>query len=371
VAPSARADLEARRAEVAHLRHELDETNRGLIALYAELDQARAAEARLATIVQSSDDAIFSTTLDHLIDSWNPGAERLLGYRAADILGSQVEVLIPADVRDTFEDALARLRAGVRAMPYDTWCRGSHGTLIEVALTLSAMRDQAGQLIGYSALLHDLSAQRRREAELLVAQATREVSEDRERIARDLHDLVIQRVFAADLALHAVGSLVTAPDVQRRLHAIAGELDAAISEIRSTIFGLKQGSQGATSLRTQVLAAVTRAAESLGFWPRLYFEGPIDAAVPDAVAEHLLAVVRESLINVARHANASATEVSVSVGEDLVLRVTDDGTGLGRVTCGSGLRNLQHRAECLGGTFAVNCHEGGGTCVEWRIPLRV
>src|SRR5215470_2084051 len=75
--------------------------------------------------------------------------------------------------------------------------------------------------------------------------------------------------------------------------------------------------------------------------------------------------------NVARHANASATEVSVSVGEDLVLRVTDDGTGLGQVTCGSGLRNLQHRAECLGGTFAVNCHEGGGTCVEWRIPLRV
>src|SRR5262249_59742650 len=80
VAPSARADLEARRAEVAHLRHELDETNRGLIALYAELDQARAAEARLATIVQSSDDAIFSTTLDPLIATWHPRPHPLLAY---------------------------------------------------------------------------------------------------------------------------------------------------------------------------------------------------------------------------------------------------------------------------------------------------
>jgi len=116
---------------------------------------------------------------------------------------------------------------------------------------------------------------------------------------------------------------------------------------------------------------VTRAAESLGFWPRLSFEGPIDAAVPDAVAEHLLAVVRESLTNVARHANASATEVSVSVGEDLVLRVTDDGTGPQRGTRSSGLRNLRHRAESLGSTFAVNGRDGGGTHLEWPIPLRV
>ena len=148
-------------------------------------------------------------------------------------------------------------------------------------------------------------------------------------------------------------------------------IDAAISEIRSTIFGLKHGRQGATSLCTQVVAAVTRAAESLGFLPRLNFEGPIDAAVPDAVAEHLLAVVRESLTNVARHANASTTEVSVSAGDELVLRVTDDGRGLGRVTRSSGLRNLQQRAESLGGTFVLNGDQGGGTRLEWRIPLHV
>ena len=244
VDPMAKADLEAPWAEVADLRQELDQTNRGLIALYAELDEARAAEARLAMIVQSSDDAIFSMTPASVIDCWNPGAERLLGYTAADIVGAQVDVLFPSDVKEEFEDALARLRAGARAVPYDTWCRRCHGSMVEVAVTLSAMRDPAGRLIGYSALLHDLSAQRRREAELLVAEATREVTEDRERIARDLHDLVIQRVFAADLALQAVGNLVTAPDVQRRLHVISGELDTAISEIRSTIFGLKHGRHG-------------------------------------------------------------------------------------------------------------------------------
>src|SRR5262249_61196747 len=123
---------------------------------------AEAGRAGLATVLQVSRRRLLPDASRPGHGRLDPGAERLLGYTAANILGSQVDVLIPGDAKEEFEDALARLRAGVRAVPYDTWCRRSHGSLIEVAVTLSAMRDAGGKLVGYSALLHDLSTPRRR-----------------------------------------------------------------------------------------------------------------------------------------------------------------------------------------------------------------
>jgi two-component system, NarL family, sensor histidine kinase DevS len=358
------------RDEVGDLRRELEETNRGLIALYAELEDARAAAARLAAIVQSSDDAMYSMSPAGVIESWNAGAERLLGYVEAAIIGRHVDVLVPERDRGPLQQAMARLLAGERVLPYDTWRRRKDGSLVEVAVTLSAMRDPAGELIGYSAVLRDLTERRRREAELAAAHAAQQVMADRDRIARDLHDLAIQRIFGAGLALQAAASLVTAPELSGRLEAIIRELDATISEIRSMIFGLQYGRQAASSLRAQVQETVARAAHSLGYRPRLSIDGPIDAAVPDAVGEHLLAALRESLSNVARHARASRVEVDVRADQDLVLSVVDDGRGLGPATRRSGLRNLRERAEALGGTFAAGAGEGGGTRLVWSVPLR-
>jgi PAS domain S-box-containing protein len=363
-------ELHAQRVEIAELTRELEETNRGLIALYTELARAKEAEARLAAIVQSSDDAMFSMTPDGVVDSWNPGAEWLLGYTAAEALGQRVEELVSEEARGQLAAAQARLRTGERVEPYDTWQRCRDGSLVQVAATLSAMRDPEGQLIGISAVLRDQTERTRAEAALAAARTDQEVMADRERIARDLHDLVIQRIFGAGLALHGAVSLGPGPEVSDRLETVIRELDATVSEIRTTIFALQQTPQDAMTVRSQVHQAVSDAARTLGFQPSLRFEGPIEAAVPDGIREHLLAVVREALSNVTRHARASAVEVTLSVGEHLVLQVADNGCGLGRVTGRSGLRNLQERAAAYGGSSTVGNRAGGGTELAWWIPLR-
>ena len=364
------AELEARRAQVNELARELEETNRGLIALYTDLERAKEAEARLAAIVQASDDAMFSMSPDGLIESWNPGAEQLLGYRAEDVLGRPVDMLVPDEAKAQLDAARARLEAGERSEAHDTWRRRQDGSLVEVSATLSAMRGPEGQLIGFSAVLRDLTARRRAETELAAALADQEVMADRERIARDLHDLVIQRIFGAGLALHGAVNLAPGHDVERRLEAVIHELDATVSEIRTTIFALHQTPDDAAGVRGRLQQAVSAATATLGFTPSLAFEGPVEALVPSAVEESLLAVVREALANVARHARASAVRVSLSAGDELVLRVVDDGRGLQPGGRRSGLHNLQQRAESRGGSCTVETGPSGGTVLDWRVPLR-
>jgi PAS domain S-box-containing protein len=365
----ARAELAAQRREIGELASELEATNHGIIALHAELDDARRAEAQLAAIARSSDDAMFSMTSDTTVAGWNPGAEYLLGYRVEEIMGRPASDLIPESARADFETAIERLRAGGRARPYDSWCRQSGGSLVEVSVTISAMRDARGVLIGYSTVLADLTERRIAEEELALARAQTEVLSDRDRIARDLHDHVIQQLFASGMSLQASLALRPPADVAARIQTVIDDLDNTILQIRTTIFGLHQGSLTATGLRSQLLDVTTLAKGSLGFEPSVQLKGPIDTAVSDRAAEHLLAVVREALSNVARHAGASKVRVVLEVGEELILIVSDDGRGIGGNIRRSGLRNLSERAVLLGGSFSVEGAPGGGTRLEWRAPL--
>lgn len=192
---------------------------------------------------------------------------------------------------------------------------------------------------------------------------------ERERIARDLHDMVIQRVFGAGLTLQRAAGRVPGPDADR-IHTVIGELDATIRELRTTIFDLNQPVQKAASLRAQVLGETSAAHDRLGFAPAVEFTGPVDAALPDATAAHLLAVLREALSNAVRHAHASGVTVRVEAGDDLLLEVTDNGRGLDpAVTRSSGLTNMRRRADRLGGTFEITARPVGGTRLRWRIPL--
>jgi signal transduction histidine kinase len=194
------------------------------------------------------------------------------------------------------------------------------------------------------------------------------VLEDRERIARELHDQVIQRLFAAGITLQTTLPLTTRPEVTDRITRSVEEIDGTIRDIRRTIFELEARSR--RGLRVDIFAHADAASEALGFTPELRLEGPIDTAVSDATAEHLLATLREALSNVAQHAQASAVHVVVEAGDDVLLRVTDDGVGTpDRVEHGKGLRNMEHRALQLGGDFSVGRGEGAGTAVEWRVPL--
>jgi len=196
--------------------------------------------------------------------------------------------------------------------------------------------------------------------------------EDRERIARDLHDTVIQRLFATGLSLQGAARLAERPEVADRIQRAVDDIDMTVRQIRSSIFELHTTRMPGRSLRRELLAVGGEATNVLGFEPVFRFEGAIDNAVPDDVAEHLLSVVREALSNVARHAAAGRVEVVVEVDRGRVrLTIDDDGLGPGDVSAssGRGLPNMKARAQGLGGTASVVEGPGGGTRVMWDVPL--
>ncbi|WP_413098601.1 GAF domain-containing protein [Streptomyces sp. Inha503] len=199
------------------------------------------------------------------------------------------------------------------------------------------------------------------------------VLNDRDRIARDLHDLVIQRLFAGALTLQStLGRLADRPQVGARVQRVVDDLDDTIKVIRSTIYSLgEQERSRSEGLRARLVAAMERAAEALGFPPALRMTGLLDTNVPAGHAEHMLAVAGEALSNAARHAHATAVDVSVEVTDTaLRLKVADNGHGVDpAVTRRSGLANLQQRAEELGGSFSLRPNEPNGTIVEWTAPL--
>jgi signal transduction histidine kinase len=194
--------------------------------------------------------------------------------------------------------------------------------------------------------------------------------EDRDRIARDLHDHVIQRLFAAGLGVQSAAASVGSETGANRLNTIVDDLDQTIRQIRTTIFELRGPlTPQPSTIRSQVVDVIDEAAPLLGFSPALRFTGPVDTIVPDEVAGDLIAVVREALSNVARHANASTTEVEVTATPaELTVDVTDDGVGIGDSRRRSGLANLARRAERYGGSLTLPDHEG--THLRWTIPLK-
>ena len=191
--------------------------------------------------------------------------------------------------------------------------------------------------------------------------------EDRERIARNLHDTVIQRLFAVGMMLQAIEPGTTGDrDKARRVQAV-DEIDETIREIRTSIFALEAHQH--PGLRAEVLNLVNETAERAGAQPHVTFDGPIDSGIDPEVATDLLAVLREALSNAARHAHATTLTVHLTSSDRIELRVGDNGRGMPTdVRRGSGLANLEHRAHALGGTFEIASVPGGGTTVIWSVP---
>ncbi|HUY22391.1 MAG TPA: PAS domain S-box protein [Acidimicrobiales bacterium] len=500
------------------------------------------AQARLAAIVSSTDDAIVSTDLNGTITSWNPGAQRLLGYRADEVIGRPVWRLVPEGLRAEVEEQMARARGGVHIPTRDTLRLDRHGGQVEVAESLSLVRDPSGRPTGMSAVMRDISVRKRAERELrrllvdgqrrerwlgaisevrlsmlgggdldewlaLIARRVSELADadgitvsvvadddtmleviaahgapveeyrgdlvplegslqgrvftsnrsiaiddpsaaigidqglaasrgigpilvapidtahgvggvlgvvrlagnapfspeeirvvesfgqqaglaieldraqsdreqlaligDRERIARDLHDHVIQRLFAVGMSLQAATHSITDPAVLDRIGESVEELDATIRDVRSTIFSLslRATEKGEASARSRILDVAAAAVPALGFQPRLQFDGPVDTKVSQELVPDVLAVVREALSNTARHANATRVEVRVDAHDELSITITDDGDGIGDTTRSSGLANLRTRAEARGGSMTVGPADERGTRLRWRVPF--
>lgn len=194
------------------------------------------------------------------------------------------------------------------------------------------------------------------------------VVSDRERIARDLHDVVIQRLFATGMQLQAAAMRATEDDVRVRIQQTVADLDATIRDVRATIFELQ--APPAASVRRELRSLVREYRPVLGFLPELRVSGPLDTAVPAPLVEPLLKVLREALSNVARHANASQVDVRVAVEQgDLSLVVVDDGVGMPTGVIHSGLQNAHDRADALGGELVLAPHRPSGLRLSWHVPL--
>ncbi|MFI1797937.1 GAF domain-containing protein [Streptomyces sp. NPDC020379] len=208
-------------------------------------------------------------------------------------------------------------------------------------------------------------AQRRAESEELA------VLHDRDRIARDLHDLAIQRLFATGMTLQSATRLIERPEAAERVGRAVDDLDTTIRIIRSTIFGLRTAgdSGGGTGLRRRMTETVQAASRTLGFPPALRIDGPADTDVPDELAAQILAVAAEALSNAARHARARHVDIVLTVAGQVTLTVADDGVGIGTGPHTGGLANMRSRAELHGGALSVESPESGGTRIVWRVPL--
>ena len=193
------------------------------------------------------------------------------------------------------------------------------------------------------------------------------VFEDRDRIGRDLHDLVIQRLFAIGLGLENTARMAEQPEVADRVASAVDDIDETIKDIRRSIFALSVAADSA-DVRAMVGELVERAAKVLGFAPTLRFEGPVNSTVSSRTAPHLAAVLGEALTNVARHAEATRVWVHLAAGRQVVLTVGDDGRGIAPDVTQSGLRNIRERAEDLEGTCTIESAPGEGTVITWTVP---
>jgi signal transduction histidine kinase len=195
------------------------------------------------------------------------------------------------------------------------------------------------------------------------------LAKDRDRIARDLHDHVIQRLFAAGLSIQSTANV---PEPQRtaRLSRIVEDINITIRQIRTSIFQLREPSTAPPGMRTSVLEIVRQVTPLLGFAPVTRFRGPVDTLVPATATDTIEAVVREAITNVAKHAHATECAVELRVDDSqLVVEVSDNGVGLGEGRRRSGLDNLRRRAELIGGTLTLTTDQPKGTRLLWTIPL--
>ena len=317
---------------------------RNLVIQHAAGEGAARALGLVLPIATSMSGTVLSTGEPVMLDDFGhdervaPAARRHMPLGPAMVL----PLGAPGDVRGVFT-----VGRGSGAMPLAP-------EAVEMVSTFAAQAGIALEL-----------AEHRSDAERLA------VLQDRDRIGRDLHDLVIQRLYATGMSLQGAMPLIARPEASERVSSAVDSLDETIREIRSAIFSLQaRGDARQHGLRAKILDVVADMTAALGFAPSLRLVGPLDDRVPADVAEHLLGALREALSNAARHAAASRVDVTVEVGSDLILRVIDNGTGIGPSTRRSGLANLADRAEGLGGRLQLGAAEGGGTELDWRVPIR-
>ncbi len=289
---------------------------------------------------------------------------------SAEVLASGEPVTVADFSADSRAAQVARERLGLGpAVLFPLGTRGNVRGVLTVGRRPGSMPlahpavEMVGSFAAQAAVTLELADARRHAEQVNVLQ-------DRERIARDLHDLVIQRLYATGMSLQGALPLISRPEVTERVNRAVDAMDDTIKEIRSAIFALQaRHDVKEPATRDRVLAIIDEMTGPLGFAPSLRLTGDLGTRVPKDVAAQMLTALREALSNAARHAAASQVDVTVEAGSCLVLVVADNGRGLAGSTRRSGLANLAERAQQLGGIMEAGPADGGGTQVRWQVPL--
>jgi two-component system, NarL family, sensor histidine kinase DevS len=315
-------------------------------------------------LIEASPDGLLVVDADGRIVLANPVAATMFGTTEEDLVGSPVDRLVPTEFqRDHAKNRATYVEhASVRPMGtgLQLFAQSSDGTMFPVEISLSPVVLDGRQYT--IATVRDVTDRRRSATDMAMLQ-------ERERIARDLHDMVIQRLFAAGMGLQAVQGQAEPPVVAERIAGTISELDDTIRELRSAIFRLGQHSEQ-RSLSAQLTELVHGRARHLGFEPELRLVGDLDH-LPAFIADQLVATVTEGLSNVVRHANATAAWIHIDhVGDRLSLTITDNGAGLPNEPKRSGgLSNMMWRAAELGGACTIGRREPHGTHLQWSVPV--
>lgn len=326
----------------------------------------------VAALIDSLPDGVLECELDGVAVHANDAVCRLVGRTRHELVvpaGTSGDDLDPHDLRRVLRDVAARF-VGHDEDRRRVSLRRHDGSVFDaiITTTLLQMPHAPDRLV---VVLHDATEDDRIAAALAEARAVMRVADDRDRIARDLHDLVIQRLFAAGLRLEAAGGR---GDLAAAV-AVTDELDAAITEIRRSIFMLHRPRGLHLGLEVAMANCVAESARILDHRPSVELLGLDRYDVAPDLVEDIVAVARELLSNVARHARARSSSVRVVVTADgVALTVEDDGIGTARPetavvpTAGLGLRSVDERAARRGGSVAISAREPAGTTVTWSVP---
>ena len=321
------------------------------------------------------EDGVFMFDADTLRFRYvNQGAVQQVGYSRAELLDMTPLDLKPEFTDESFRELLAPLLADeVASVHITTTHRDSDGVdhPVEIVLQSTSPSEFLAKR-SCLAVARDISDRIENERELASALQQASVLADRERVAREMHDTVIQELFAAGMALQAATTTVGDQQAVDRMVGVVDAIDEAIKQLRGAIFQLRDPGAWPDDVEGRIRAVAESASEALGFRPTMTLVGPV-TSLPTNVVDQLLPTLREALTNAARHADATTVDVTIeATGDDVALHVVDDGIGITdgsrRSATGHGLRNMHDRAVALGGSCEVAAHERGGTRVVWRVP---
>lgn len=326
------------------------------------------AETMFHALLESAPDAMVIVGPDGRIVLANAQTDQLFGYPREDLLGREVEILIPPRFRGHheryrtgfFTDPAAR-RMGVGL---ELWGQRCDGSMFPVDVSLSPLRTEQGVMV--SAAIRDITEQLAVQAELAETRAQAEVLAERDRIAGDLQDHAIQRVFAVGLTLQGTIPRARSPEVQQRLSTAVDDLHGVVQDFRTAIFDLRRKDSDAVGLRQRLDEVIGRLSEDLA--TTVQYKGPL-SVVEGALADEAEAAVTEAITNAVRHAAATKLTIAVEVADEVRIDVVDNGRGLPADVTEAGLMTLRQRAESVGGSLDVGGAENGGTRLRWTAPL--